>query len=178
MTGAAWFETLLPEAAGLVASVTVAVIGWLWAQRRKRRDEHAKLLGDAFAAVVAYKEFPFAVRRRDPDSPATERVRLSEAMRSVQEQLAFHMAWVRGTSRPVSDAYDALVGELRKTAGASVRAAWNGPPIATDEQMNMPEVAAEIAHLQAFEERFVTEVHRYLQPVRSRLIRPRSRRRG
>lgn len=90
-------------------------------------------------------------------------------MRAVQQDLTFHVACVRGTSRRVSESYDALVGETRKVAGTAVRDGWSSPAIATDEQMNMPEVAAALAPLAPHGSQFLREVQRYLQPVRSRL---------
>jgi hypothetical protein len=164
--------TLVVSAAiGLVSTLLVAVAGWLWNQRQKRLDAHAKLLADAYAAVAAYKEFAFAVRRRDPAEPAQERIRISEAMRAVQQELTFHLAWVPGTSRRVSESYDALVGETRKVAGTALRDGWNNPAITTDAQMNMPVVAAALAELVPSEREFLREVQRYLQPVRSRFAR-------
>lgn len=162
---------VMPAAIGLASSLLVTVAGWLWNQRQKRLDGHAELLADAYAAVAAYKEFAFAVRRRDPAEPAQERIRVSEAMRAVQQELTFHVAWVRGTSRRVSGSYDALVGETRKVAGTALRDGWNNPAITTDAQMNMPEVAAALAELTPYEREFLREVQHYLQPVRSRFGR-------
>lgn len=160
---------VVPAAIGLASTLIVTVVGWLWNLRQKRLDEHAKLLANAYAAIAAYKEFAFAVRRRDPAEPVQERIRISEAMRAVQQDLTFHIAWVRGTSRRVSESYDALVGETRKVAGTAVREGWNNPAIATDEQMHMPEVAAALAELEPREREFLREVQRYVQPVRSLL---------
>lgn len=173
MTERALVDLVAPAALGLASTIIVTVLGWLWAQRRKRLDEHAKLLADAYAAVAAYKEFAFAVRRRDLDEPAKERVRISEALRAIQQDLTFHVAWVRGTTPRVSEAYDNLVGELRKTAGSAVREGWNTPPITTDEQMNMPEIGAQLAPLARPEQDYLTQVQRYLHPWRYRLRRAR-----
>lgn len=175
MTERELIDLIAPAALGLASTIAVTVIGWLWAQRRKRLDEHAKLLADAYAVVAAYKEFAFAVRRRNPDEPAKERVRISEAMRAVQQDLTFHVAWVRGTTPRVSEAYDTLVGELRKTAGTAVRGAWNAPPITADEQMNMPEVGAQLAQLAAPEQNYLAQVQRYLHPWRYHFRRTRRR---
>ncbi len=171
MTERELVDLVVPAALGLGSTIVVTVISWLWAQHRKRLDEQAKLLADAYAAVAAYKEFPFAVRRRDHHEPAKERVRISEAMRAVQQDLTFHVAWVRGAPRRVSEAYDNLVGEVRKIAGSAIREAWNTPAITTDEQMNMPEVGAQVAALAAPEQDYLAEVQRYLHPWRYRFRR-------
>jgi hypothetical protein len=162
---------VVSAAIGLASTLLITIAGWLWNQRQKRLDAHAKLLADAYTAVAAYKEFAFAVRRRDPAEPAQERIRISEAMRAVQQELTFHIAWVPGTSRRVSESYDALIRETRKVAGTAVRDGWNNPAITTDSQMNMPEVAAALAELTPYEREFLREVQHYLQPVRSRFAR-------
>jgi len=44
--------------------------------------------------VQAYKEMAFAIRRRNTEDRASERVRLSEAMREIQKDISFHHALI------------------------------------------------------------------------------------
>lgn len=159
---------VVPAAIGLASTLIVTVVGWLWNLRQKRLDEHAKLLGrlrrDRRVQAVRLRR-PTA-RPSRTHTGAHPHLR-GDARRPARPHLPRRL--VRGTSRRVSESYDALVGETRKVAGTAVRDGWSSPAIATDEQMNMPEVAAALAPLAPHESQFLREVQRYLQPVRSRL---------
>lgn len=63
----------------LAAMLAGAVNVWM-ARRRSREEERARIrntFAAAFEAYTAYKEFPYAIRRRRPDDPEAERIRLS-----------------------------------------------------------------------------------------------------
>jgi hypothetical protein len=81
----------------LAAMLAGAVNVWM-ARRRSREEERARIrntFAAAFEAYTAYKEFPYAIRRRRPDEPEGERIRLSEALRAVQEKVNCYLAWTR-----------------------------------------------------------------------------------
>ncbi len=130
-------------------------------EQRSRRREH---FAEAFAAVEAYKEFPFAVRRRQATSPEAERIRLSEALRAIQADLAYRTGWLETESIAVADAYRILCRETRRTAGAAIRDAWLVEPCTTDAGMNLPELAAQLAPLAASEAAYLREVRAALSP--------------
>lgn len=69
--------------AGIVSLVTV-----LMEHERARRDRLREQYAEAFRAYASYREFPYVVRRRT-DNGGDERVRISEALREVQERLTF-----------------------------------------------------------------------------------------
>jgi hypothetical protein len=122
-------------AAGLVALLTLWVAG-LRAQRERRRELYAQ----AFSAVVAYREFPYVIRRRNhhEEERATERVRVSESVREVQRDLAFYMAVLGNEpSRQAAKAYSTVVAETRRVAGGYMQDEWQREPITTDSEMNM-----------------------------------------
>ncbi len=96
-----------------------------------------RAFAEAFEAVSAYKEFPYAIRRRRADAPSEERVRLSEELRKVQTRLTYYLAWTQAESEVVGDAYAELVTELRRLAGAACRDAWLTAPITEDARMNI-----------------------------------------
>ena len=131
----------------------------MWVSRQKDRDDRrSDLYSKAFAAVAAYKEFPYIVRRRRSGGAgvaAEERIRISEDLRHVQEQLSYHSAWMATESKRVAVAYRHLVAETRRIAGAQIHEAWLQPPATTDEAMNMPDLglrqlgSAESAYLDA-----------------------------
>src|SRR5687767_13051208 len=88
-----WTESALVAAvvSGVVA-VTVALLnGWI-SGGRERKNRERTVFAEAFAACVAYREFPYVIRRRRWDDAASERVRISEQLRAVQERIAYHTA--------------------------------------------------------------------------------------
>lgn len=143
--------------AGAASLLVLAFTVWVAGQKdrdNRRRDTYSK----AFAVVAAYKEFPYVVRRRrsGPASiPADERIRISEDLRKVQEQLSYYSAWMATESARVAATYRHLVAETRRIAGGQIHNAWTEPPITADEAMNMPDIglgnlaASEAAYLDA-----------------------------
>jgi hypothetical protein len=128
--------------AGAVSLAVLAITAWLNSQRdrdNRRRDTYSK----AFAAVAAYKEFPYVVRRRRSGSAAVaadERVRISEELRSVQHDLSYYSAWTATESASVATAYRHLAAETRRIAGTQIHEAWLAPPARNDGNMNMPDL--------------------------------------
>lgn len=155
--------------AGAVALIALAVnrITTSVGNRRTRRRE---AFSEAFAVCVAYAEFPYVIRRRDPSAPAAERLRISEDLRHVQEEMAYYRVWLRGESDTVADAYDHLVARTRQVAGGQMHDAWLAPAVSSDAEMNMPDLG--LAQLDEPRNAYVLAVKDALEPVRSRLSRP------
>jgi hypothetical protein len=113
-------------------------------ERRRRRDNHAR----AIAAVVAYGEMPFRIRRRraETEHRSGERSRLSDAFSDIQAELASCEALIRADpDLEVRDAYEQLVTILRATAGKLASEAWNTAPINDDTAMGLPELFDRLA---------------------------------
>jgi hypothetical protein len=104
---------------------------------RARRDRQREMFARAFAAVADYWEFPYVVRRRRPDQPEAERVRISEALRDVQSQLSFYQAWIAIEAPKVASAYEDLVSATRRIMGGQIHEGWNEPPARSDAEMNI-----------------------------------------
>ncbi len=150
-------------AAIVAAAVAVAVsfIGfWITgisAERARRRGFYA----DAFAAIAAYREFAYVVRRRRHDDPAGERVRISEAMREVQHDLSRFEALMKvERALGAAAAYHQLVIKTREVAGGYVSAGWKAAPITRDEEMNIADVG--YASLTEFEDAYLAAIARDL----------------
>jgi hypothetical protein len=140
MPGLGLLVTAILSGAFLAALITATINLWL-ARRRSREEERNRLrnsFAEAFAVYSAYKEFPYAIRRRRADVPAEERIRLSEALREIQASLAYHLAWTTTESETVGQAYTNLVQQVRRTAGAAMHEAWKAPPTKSDDTMNIP----------------------------------------
>lgn len=130
--------------AGLVGVTTTLAVNGHRDERRRRRDNHAR----AIEAVVAYGETPYRIRRRrnEPEHASSERTRLSDAFSDIQAELASCQALIRADrDLEVRDAYEDLVATLRQTAGKVAREAWSKPPIANDDDMNLPDVFEALA---------------------------------
>jgi hypothetical protein len=129
-------------AAGISAGVA-AVIGLLtlWvAGVRAARARRRELYAEALAATMAYREFPYAIRRRraEEEERSAERVRISEALREVQHDLSQYQALMRiERATPVATAYQTLVSKTREIAGGYMKDAWQEEPVQTDADMNM-----------------------------------------
>jgi hypothetical protein len=54
-----------------------------------------------------------AIRRRRPDDPQGERIRLSEALRDVEEKLGYWLAGAQAESAEVGEQYARLIAEAR-----------------------------------------------------------------
>jgi hypothetical protein len=150
-------------AAAIAAGVSLVA---LWRnglrQERSRRRHH---FAEALAAVVAYQEFPYAIRRRRHDCRGEERVRLSEALRDVQERLAFHQAWVELEADPeTAEAYRNFVGATRRVAGGYMHQAWDSKPTSRDDQMNIDDI--DYSELQPLQQTYLEAVAAELSPRR------------
>ncbi len=172
-SGGADWKVALPLIAAAIALfgvlITLAVNG-----RRAERDRLRAMYAGGWAAVQAYKEMAFAIRRRNAEDRAGERVRLSEALRDIQRDLAYHEALIR-RERPgkVGEAYRTLVAEPRAIGGGIIRRSWNEEPIRSDKEMHAPDIAAELEPLKEGEKRYLSAVEAAVQghslPLRRRL---------
>src|SRR5262252_7527444 len=79
----------LTAAASLLA---LAINAWLTAYR-ERVNRRREMFSKAFAAAVAYEEFPYVVRRQRTSVPEDERIRISTELRKVQEDISYYSAW-------------------------------------------------------------------------------------
>lgn len=148
-------SALLVAAVGFAGVIITLIVNGQRAERERLRELYA----GGWAAVQAYKEMAFAVRRRNADDRPAERVRVSEALREVQRDIAFHEALIgHERSGQVAAEYRVLVAKTREIAGGIVRRSWNENPITSDSQMHSPETAAELAALKPFEDGYLTAV--------------------
>ncbi len=159
--------TLLSGA--FLAALITATIN-IWVARRKSHEEERNRLrtafAEAFAAYSAYKELPYAIRRRRADKPADERIRLSETLREIQARLAYHQAWTALESPAAGTAYQALVDQLRRTAGVAMRDAWNAPPLNNDTGMNIPPSIIDLSPLRDHETAYLDAVREHLNGLK------------
>lgn len=120
---------------GTIAGAIIALAGvlaGLWiggdrAERQRRRDLHAR----ALAAILAYAEMPFMIRRRryEPEHSSAERVRLAEHFSAVKAELTnCQVLLAADGAQRIATSYDALVEVAKSTAGIEAHDAWEAPP--------------------------------------------------
>lgn len=149
----------------LLAALLVAAWNIGLARRRSREEERSRqrtAFAEAFKVYGRYKELPYAIRRRNIEDPAAERVRLSEIARDIQAELTYHQAWMDLESDKVATAYRNLVAELREVAGGQMREAWTMDAITTDAQMNM---IIDMAGLGELESAYLSAVREHLDEL-------------
>jgi hypothetical protein len=146
------------ETIKFIVAILTALVGifTLWVNgRRAERVRRRELYAGGWSAVQAYKEFAFAVRRRNADDPAGERVRISEALREVQKDLAYYDGLIGDKpSGRVAAEYRALVSKTREVAGGLIRDGWNNDPITRDDQMHSPEIFEKLKPIKEFEDAY------------------------
>jgi hypothetical protein len=161
---------LIAAAIALCGVLLTLIVNGYRANRERRRE----LFAGGWAAVQSYKEMAFAVRRRNLDDPAGERVRLSEALREIQRDISFHEAMIgRDADDDVGTTYLELVKKTREIAGGIIRRSWGEPPIGCDSEMHAPGIAAELQALRPFEDAYLDRVAgemKIMQP-RKRTVR-------
>jgi hypothetical protein len=154
------WSILLPLVGALIG--LTGVLWTLWvngdrAERTRRRDLHARCL----AAVLAYREMPFMVRRRriEPEERSAERVRLSSHFSDVQTELSTceHLLGAAGPDW-LATKYQELVSIARATAGRESHDAWKTEPITEDSEMNMPELFTRLEPLNDELDRFREDI--------------------
>jgi hypothetical protein len=158
----------LVSGAFLAALITASINIWL-ARRKSHEEERNRLraaFAEAFATYSAYKELPYAIRRRRADQPAEERIRLSETLREIQSRLAYHQAWTLLESPAVGATYQDLVDRLRATAGLAMNQAWTAPPLDNDAGMNIPPSVIDLRSLREHETAYLKAVAAHLTDLK------------
>ena len=157
----------LLSGAVIAAAMGAAITVWQ-ARRTSHEQNRARVratLAEAFQAYSEYKECPYAIRRRRADQPAEERLRLSEALRSVQARLSYYQAWTRIEHPPTGEAYAALLTQGRIVAGGAMRAAWNGPALDSDADMNIGPDQVDLTALSPYEQAFLDAASAHLHAL-------------
>jgi hypothetical protein len=150
----------------VIAAVIGAIVNTMLARRKSLEEERARVrtvFAEAFEAVAAYKEFPYAIRRRRADEPAQERERLSDELRKIQERLTYYVAWTLAESTTVGNAYGDLVAQLRSVAGGACREAWLAEPARTDSDMNIGADKVDLSSLTNLEKTYTDAVGAHIE---------------
>jgi hypothetical protein len=158
-----------------VAIALAGVLFGLWingdrTERQRKRDLHAR----ALAAILAYGEMPFMIRRRrfEESERSAERVRLSDHFSTVKAEInTCQVLLAADGDEKLAAAYDALVQEARQTAGQEAHTAWTEPPVTSDAEMNMGGLFEKLTPFRTQLDAFKDDLARSTLPRRQRLQR-------
>lgn len=160
-----------PSVSGLIlglllsGAMLAAVVNIVLTRRKSLEEERNRIrttCAEAFEVVAAYKEFPYAIRRRRDDEPQAERVRLSDELRHIQARLSYFIAWMRGENAALSAAFDDLVSNLRRIAGTAIHDAWLASPVDSDAAMNFPPGVVDLSGLTLYQDAYIAAVKTHL----------------
>lgn len=157
-------------ASTVLAAILTGTINILLAWRKSREEERSRVrtvFAEAFAAYAEYKEYPYVIRRRNIEKPGEERVRISEQIRQTQEHLNYYLAWTRAESDDVGLAYDALIEQVRASAGVAMKEAWQQPAITEDAAMIIPSSQVDLGSLKTYELAYTTAIRKHLNKISS-----------
>ncbi len=133
----------------LATAVGTQIISRLSDAADRRRDRYSIVV----RTLVAWIEFPYRVRRRIDDEPATL-AGLAAIGHKLQERLAGNQAWVLAENRYVGRVYVAVRLAINKEVGPAIAEAWSSPPISRPSDMVLakwgPNLAS-AAHLERLE---------------------------
>jgi hypothetical protein len=163
-----------PALGGAIIGLAGVVAG-LWVngdrtERQRKRDLH----GRALAAILAYGEMPFMIRRRrwEGDEQSAERVRLSDHFSAVKAEVATcEVVLAADGDEKLAASYTELVEVARATAGREAHEAWKQPAIKSDAEMNMGGLFDSLADFHTQLTVFESALARATLPRRKRVAR-------
>lgn len=123
---------VVPVVVAVLTSIGTLIITRAGEAANRRRDRYA----EAVSTLVAWAEFPYRVRRRTDDEPATLSG-LASLGHDLQERLACHQAWIATEHPAVAQAYADARATINAAVGPAVTEAWNSQPVTTATGMNL-----------------------------------------
>jgi hypothetical protein len=123
---------VVPVVVAALSAAATLVLAMLGQAADRRRDHYA----DAVQALVAWVEFPYRIRRRTSDDPATLTA-LASLGADLQERMAWHETWIASDHPKLAAAF----AGARSTITAHVRPAaveaWSTAPVTSPGAMNL-----------------------------------------
>lgn len=127
-----WITFGLPIATAVIGAILGRAFDALSNAAERRRAGYS----EAAAALVAWGEFPYRVRRRTSDD-ASSLKELATLGHNLQERLARSQMWVASDSAKMSAKYEATVQALKDAVQAPTREAWSSGPVVKAGDMNV-----------------------------------------
>jgi hypothetical protein len=121
----------LPVVVAALTTAATMVITRAGEATNRRRDRYAQ----AVQTLVAWIEFPYRVRRRTDDTPATLKA-LADLGHDLQERLAGHQAWIATEHPRLATTYATTRSSITEQVGPAIQQAWETGPTTTPADMN------------------------------------------
>jgi hypothetical protein len=125
-------SVVIPVVVAALTAAATLLIARAGDAANRRRDRYAQ----AIETLVAWIEFPYRVRRRTDDEPATLSA-LAGLGHDLQERLACHQAWIATECPPVAKIYKQGRGTIGSLVGPALTEAWGLPPVSKAADMNL-----------------------------------------
>jgi len=143
-----------------IVALAVSLATFFLSGRRSRLDRQRQVFADALEAVMAYREYPFIVFRRNPDDLAAERQRISSNLSELQAKLNGAKGRLRVEDAYVGARYAELVAATRRLAGPMITDAWNRDPAPADKDVHNP--GWDFSALDAYDDAYLRAVADHL----------------
>jgi hypothetical protein len=113
--------------AGITAVLATFVAIYLNAVGRKQENDARRrdLYSNAYQAALEWEEAVYRVRRRNPDG--SQDYDLVDLFHDLQERIAYHQGWLSIEGKPLGEAYQAFVKEVRRQCRPLLEDAWSKP---------------------------------------------------
>ncbi|MGH9228305.1 MAG: hypothetical protein ACRD07_06145 [Acidimicrobiales bacterium] len=123
---------VVPVAVAALTAIATMLVTHAGEATNRRRDRYA----EAVQTLVAWTEFPYRVRRRTDDEPATIAA-LADRGHDLQERLACHEAWIATEHPDLARAYADARATITDVVGPAVSEAWESAPVMKASDMNL-----------------------------------------
>ncbi len=115
-------------------TAAIALLGYWNTQHLQRRDRRGVMYAEAMAAMRAFEQAPYLVRRR-ADSTGTTRADLAARLIQANTQVTYSEKLLLMDSPAVGRAYGLLASVTKDQVRAHRDEAWRTPVIAHDDQV-------------------------------------------
>lgn len=125
-------ELLIYLVATVVSAIATLIVTRAGEASNRRRDRYAQ----ALQTLVAWIEFPYRVRRRTDDNPATLTA-LANHGHELQERLAYHQVQIATDHPDLARAYSDTRAIIDAAVGPAISDAWRSFPVTRPTDMNL-----------------------------------------
>lgn len=120
----------------VIGALTSGLVTYLFQHRHKSRKLRREGYGEAIAALYAWYEYPFQIRRRTSNSPETLD-RLVQLGNENQQRIARSLAWIALDNDTSYLQYQKLVEQVKNIVAKYIKGAWKLPPILNSVDINL-----------------------------------------
>ena len=123
---------LIGLAGTLGTAALASVFGRISEAAARRREGYA----EATKELLAWAEYPYRIRRRTSDTPATLTA-LADLGHDLQQALRYREAWINAENQWVANVFTEVRTALTEAIGPCCNDAWSHAPIGTASEMNL-----------------------------------------